>query len=319
MSKIPLKILSEPLQTPVNCGRVILENIAKPFSANDKANEYLCGSCESVLLKKYHPVRFVESFGDAEVIIQCSKCKSYNDVTPKNVIPFHLDTNLITHVKGLLSHATKSRNKLFSQFSALDKNDPRLAIISHLLDVASATFLNLVSLKENYRDDKWWESHGFGNAVSANIVPYLLENYDSLTAGSVMFFSFSLFESGIRRIVRAIDPNACSSGASEFQSIYKWLFKRLQKSGWTYVGEDPTIFLDLYRTFRNTLHNNGAFFPTKIGNYEITWKGIKYEFVYGQTPNFLGWEFNILLLTELISLNESIMVSNVVAKISNIS
>jgi hypothetical protein len=43
----------------------------------------------------------------------------------------------------------------------------------------------------------WWDNHGFGAAVKSGIVPGLLRNYMVLNTGSLMFFSFSLFESGI--------------------------------------------------------------------------------------------------------------------------
>jgi len=152
-------------------------------------------------------------------------------------------------------------------------------------------------------------------AVKSGIVPGLLENYMALNTGSLMFFSFSLFESGVRRIVRALDPTACSGGAAKFKGVYEWLFARLRRHGWNYQAGDPSIFLDLYRTFRNTLHNNGAFYPPSGKDQEVTWRGNAYRFQYAAIPNFYGWEFNIMLLRELVSLNFSIMSSELVGKL----
>lgn len=140
----------------------------------------------------------------------------------------------------------------------------------------------------------------------------------ALNTSSLMFFSFSLFESGIRRIVRAIDPVACSGGAAEFKNIYEWLFARLRKNGWSYPTDNPSAFLDLFRVFRNTLHNNGAFYPPNGRDQEIIWQGKTYQFKYASIPSFYGWEFNIMLLKDLVSLNHSIMLCALIAQLPSI-
>jgi hypothetical protein len=140
----------------------------------------------------------------------------------------------------------------------------------------------------------------------------------ALSTGSLMFFSFSLFESGVRRIVRALNPTACSGGAVEFKSIYEWLFACLRRHGWNYPAGNPSAFLDLYRIFRNTLHNNGAFYPPSGRDQEITWRGTTYHFQYATVPGFYGWEFNLLLLRELVSLNHAIMSSDPIAQLPDV-
>ena len=123
----------------------------------------------------------------------------------------------------------------------------------------------------------------------------------ALNTGSLMFFSL-----------------ACSGGAAEFKSIYEWLFARLRENGWSYASGDSSTFLDLFRVFRNTLHNNGAFYPPNGRDQEITWQGTTYKFKYTTIPDFYGWEFNIMLLRELISLNHSIMLNDLVANLPSI-
>lgn len=208
MAATKLKIVSEPLAEPIGRGRVILQDKAVPMRGDDPSIELVCGSCSTPLVVGLHPITFWLIFGNAEVLIRCNRCQSYNDVTPAPPGPYHLDTDLLDHIKSLLSHATKARNDLFQKFQNLGLQDPRISVAGHLLDVVSATFLNLVHVKDNLRKGEWWENHGYGAAVKAGMLPGLLENYMALTTGSLMFFSFSLFESGIRRLVRAIDPVA---------------------------------------------------------------------------------------------------------------
>jgi len=310
-----LNIIPEPLTEPVGRGRVILQDKAIPVRGDDSSVEVVCGSCGAILVVGLDLITFRFMFGDAEILIRCNHCKSYNDATPPPPKPYDLDSDLLDHIKSLLSHATKIRNELFLRFQSNGLQDPRINVAGHLLDVASAAFLNLVHAKDNLRHAEWWDKHGFGAAVKSGIVPGLLRNYMVLNTGSLMFFSFSLFESGIRRIVRAIDPSACYGGASEFKNIYEWLFARLRRHGWNRVTGDPATFLDLYRTFRNTLHNNGVFYPPSGRDQEVTWLGKTYRFQYAAIPDFYGWEFNIMLLRELMSLNYSIMSYELIAKL----
>ena len=65
--------------------------------------------------------------------------------------------------------------------------------------------------------------------------------------------------------------------------------------------------MDLYRNVRNTLHNNGKFYSRTGTNTVVTWKGIRYEFVHTTVPSFISWDFNMILLQELIDLNRALM------------
>ena len=315
MGTTKLKLIEEPLKEPVGRGRVILQDKAIPVRGDDPSVEMTCGKCEAPLIIGLDPINFRFMFNNAEVIVRCNKCNLYNDATPQPPVPYHIDSDLLDHIKSLLSHATKIRNELFLRFQSMGLQDPRINIAGHLLDVSSAAFLNLEHVKDNLRHADWWNSKSFSEAVKAGLVPSLLQNYMAQNTGSLMFFSFSLFESGIRRIVRALDPTACSGGAAEFKSIYEWLFARLRRQGWSYSSEEPSIFLDLFRVFRNTLHNNGAYYSPNGRDQDITWQGKTYSFRYANTPDFYGWEFNIMLLRELVSLNRSMMLHDLIANL----
>ncbi len=318
MSK-KLQILPLPLKGPGSKGRVVFDQKSVPLKGNDPSILLLCGSCETPLIEGQDPRSLRTVFNGAEIIIKCQKCGSFNDATPDPPGPYDLDNGLLDHIKKLLSHSTKARNELFVKFKHHGLADPRIGVADHLLGVSSTTFLNIINAKENIRHEAWWNSHGFQEAVKNGIVPSLLSTYETLTISSLMFFSFSLFENGLRRIVRVIDPTACNNGSAEFKNIYEWLFARLRKEGWVYSSGDPSHFLDLFRTFRNTLHNNGYYFPANAKNQEIEWSGNKYVFEVGKIPPFYGWEFFLMLLHEINSLNLSIMNSKVIYELKTIS
>jgi hypothetical protein len=316
MDKIKLQVVPRPLDELPDKGRVILAKTAMPLKGKDGGKSHVCGKCGSNLMIGFHRVRFHQMFPNSQVLLECKKCMSYNDATPEGV---HVDSNLVPIAKEFFAQALESRNRLYAKYNALDPIDPRLLVGSNLLDIAHSNFLNLIHFKDNLRSDEWWVKQGFEGAVKAGVVTGLLENHMSFTAGSLMFFSFSLFEAGLRRIVRAIDAAACSSGNAEFKSIYEWLLKRLHVDGWVHASGSPGEFLDLYRTFRNTLHNNGVFFSRNGTNQDIEWNGKKYNFVYGKAPEFVDWKFNFTLLSELVVLNESIMNATMIAGLPQIA
>lgn len=146
-----------------------------------------------------------------------------------------------------------------------------------------------------------------GAAVANGNVPDELNDYVVLLTAGLIVYPFSLFEAGLRRIVRAIDPTACSGGATDFKGIYDWLFARLRQDGWAYAGGEAVEFLDLYRNIRNTIHNNGKFYSRTATDAVVTWKGNRHEFIHGAVPPFVEWDFNLRLLCELVRLNRGLM------------
>lgn len=176
MGTTKLRLIPEPLKEPDGRGRVILQDKAVPIRGDDPSIEFTCGTCDAPLIVGLDLINFRLMFDNAEVLVRCNNCKSYNDATPLPPGPYHLDSDLLDHVKFLLSHAVKSRNELFLRFQSMGLQDPRISIAGHLLDVSSAAFLNLVHVKDNLRHAEWWNLKNFSEAVKAGLVPSLLQN-----------------------------------------------------------------------------------------------------------------------------------------------
>ncbi len=69
----------------------------------------------------------------------------------------------------------------------------------------------------------------------------------------------------------------------------------------------------MYRNVRNTLHNDSYFYSPTGQNRIVEWRSKSYEFIYGQVPTFIDWDFNIMLVRDLGQLNREVMEAALVA------
>jgi hypothetical protein len=216
---------------------------------------------------------------------------------------------LVEVLEKLRNAAVSARNELSSTYPNLPLGDPRRVVARHIKAALSAAYLATIHMDENLLNPSWWSHVGLTPDLHNDVILDELDDYQRFITLGVVINPFSLFESGLRRIGRAVDPAACSNGTAEFKGIYEWLLARLGRDGWTYGPGEAVEFLDLYRHRRNTLHNNGKFYSRSGTNTIVKWRQGKYEFVHGDEPAFTDWDFNALLISELIQLNKSLMVS----------
>jgi hypothetical protein len=219
-----------------------------------------------------------------------------------------VETKLADLRNDLVAH----RNDLSQSYAELPPMDPRRVVARHLKAVVSSSYLSWIFLREELADKPWWQHH-FGQVDPS--FQDEVHDYEVFVAATCVLYPFSLFEAGMRRVVRAIDAGACGGGTADFKSIYEWLLKQLRKSGWTFSEGDAGVFVDLYRTVRNTLHNNSHYYSATGDNITIEWRGVMYDFVHTQPPVFIGWDFNVMLVRDLGQLNREIMESEIVSQL----
>jgi hypothetical protein len=133
-------------------------------------------------------------------------------------------------LQELRDEAVRVRNRLASDYNHLPLIDPRRVVARHIKAVVSATYLNWINLVDDVSDPTWWERHFTTVPPAAQDE---VSDYEVLTTLAFVVYPLSLCEAGARRVVRALDPTACSGGAAEFKSIYDWLFARLRRGGWS--------------------------------------------------------------------------------------
>jgi hypothetical protein len=215
-------------------------------------------------------------------------------------------TDLVSNLEVLRHEAVQYRNALSSHFSALPPTDPRVGVARHIKASISSAYLASIFLDQHLRVPGWWMAT-FKRQFSQKEVQDDLDDFTTQIASNVIVTTLSLFEAGLRRILRAIDPTAADGAAGEFINVYTTLLKRLEGAGWGGNRGEAIELLDLYRTVRNTIHNNGAYYSKKATDQKLTWQGQPYVFVHGSVPAFTDWSFNIKLVSELIKLNDQIM------------
>jgi len=131
----------------------------------------------------------------------------------------------------------------------------------------------------------------------------IAEEYNRHISQASFQHLFGTIESTFRLIVRALEPTACKNGAGEFESIYKWLLKKINL-------QQCNTFLHLLRLIRNTVHNNGVYFHASGKNEQVSYNGVTYSFQQAHAIDFLTWP---LYLDNLIPDVEALLLAVVEA------
>ncbi len=225
---------------------------------------------------------------------------------------------LLERIQGLRDEAIEARNELFSLYQDLPGHDPRILVAGHLKSVVTSNYLSMIYVRENLVEPAWWNRHDLGAHARFGNVRAELDEYIVVLKSTLMIHSFALFETAVRRIVRALNPNRASFANAEFKKICDLLLTRLRQDGWTSLNGQPAEFIALFDFVRNTLVNDGTYCSETETNASLVWRGTGYEFVHGAVPAFVNWNFNLELLQELTRLNKSIMQAPLLRRLSPI-
>jgi hypothetical protein len=184
----------------------------------------------------------------------------------------------------------RRRDYLIAHPSFQVKKDARITIFSHCKVVVDSAFLYLAFRTFQLPSDEWWDSLpkdfsdlGISKPLIQKPSPdnrrLIMEAVDSFWAYSTFILLFSSLESSTRNIVRAAYPNQFNDGRANLRDIYK----RLLGSNFSTYEE----LLELLRLGRNTMHNNGVYFPETVGdNRHPKYKNKTYDFIDGQVVQY---------------------------------
>lgn len=221
--------------------------------------------------------------------------------------PQTIDWNeLVQRLENVRNHAVETRNDLRLVYEHLPLNDPRVVVARHLKAIASSCYLSAIYLSDSLSYGQWWALQ-FRQPIDRATTQDEVDDYFAVMTWNLLILGFSLFEAGLRRVVRAMDPAAVGGGTGPFKSVCSWMLRRLRTTGWSYVNADE--FLDLLRLLRNTIHNNSFHYPPDGRAVSIDWKGRVYEFRPGESIDFITLEFREQAMIELVELNRSIMLA----------
>lgn len=205
---------------------------------------------------------------------------------------------VVQGIENLRDHADTQKQTLMSRFPSWDQiHDARLTTFSKLINVSNSTQLALTFAGQHLVDPIWWQ-HTAKEAIHHNDMTIYVNEFLNFAKIGFVQFTFSSVESGLRILLRAIDPSACSRGTAEFKSVYECLFRSKLASSPTGAAE----LLDLLRFIRNTVHNNGVFYNKASDDEYVVYRAKSYDFFYGKAVDFVTWEFIIRVLHDLVDL-----------------
>ena len=238
--------------------------------------------------------------------------KFYNAADPFSFPPKRMEN----YADELISIFQTSATKYQGKFGA---NDVRFRVF---LDIrATANSVKIYSiLIENYTSETtWWkERKEFTNQFDNSLVK-------SINFSLIEFTKFGHYhiinmhvEDTLRSIVKSLSPEACNKGTAEFKSIYSHILAELNLQTF-----EPLF--DIFRSLRNSIHNNGTCYNKNGANNNYLYNGINFNFDHGKiitvdTWGFIDfWEFSLYIFGEINKALNEIFDSNEVSKLPQIS
>lgn len=186
-------------------------------------------------------------------------------------------------------HQARSKYRNDHKTFQIEK-DARLTIYSHCIVAMDTALLYLIFRTFDIPSDGWWDSLpkkftdlGISRPITKKTSPenlvLIMEAVDSYWQYSIFILLFSSLESCTRTIVRAAYPGMFNDGRGNLKDIYKRLL------GTKFSKYE--CLLELLRLGRNTMHNNGVYFPEIKGdNRQVIYKNITYNFIDGQSVQY---------------------------------
>lgn len=188
---------------------------------------------------------------------------------------------------ALEKHAEAYRRdcqQIVAQLNLQDDDVRRTAFTRSRAFINSALFACMF-INRDLGQDQFW------NEVTPGIVEEdrdaHVDNFTKFVKLGLIQGLFSMLETTFRILLRDFDSNACARGTAGFEKICNCLLDKHLES---YPAETRNL-LKLLSLVRNTVHNNGIYYPRSNKNDSVTFKGTQYDFDVGQPITFIDGEF----------------------------
>jgi hypothetical protein len=186
------------------------------------------------------------------------------------------------------------REQIMTARPNLTEGDVRLTAFTHLYHTLNSALVSLRFLADYLlpSENEWWEEprqqalfgsydQWFREAIANNF-------NNGFVKYTVMHKLFGDIENSFRQLLRKIDPSVASNATDSIDSVFGALISRIGNK-----PADSDELLKLLRLSRNTIHNNGVFYPKSQTDAEVVYKGNPYHFTHGKPINFVNWNFLI--------------------------
>lgn len=194
---------------------------------------------------------------------------------------------LVKQLELIRDQADQDKESVTTMYSNFDpEKDARITAFSKMINVFYSVELALIFAAKHLLDPNWWKVT-YPKLISVSYAKTLANEFVGFSKLGFVQFLFSTTESSLRLFLRTLDPMACSRGTAEFKSVYECLLR----SNLSTCPSESIELLKLLRLVRNTIHNNGVFFPRNGRNDSVTWHGTTYRFRQFAPVDFVTWGF----------------------------
>jgi hypothetical protein len=184
-------------------------------------------------------------------------------------------------------------------------SDARITVFAKCANVLRSTQLAVTYIEMKLHDRKWWEFVA-GKDIPDKDIDHFRSEFDTFIRVGFIQLLFASIESSFRLVLMALDPKEYERKRRSFKLVYEDLLERTRLQCWKSL-------LELLSLVRNTLHNNGVYFPLHGGDCPAVWKRKTYMFRVGKPVDFVSWKFLLGLLSDLNEMLLAVMTSDKVA------
>ncbi len=224
-----------------------------------------------------------------------------------------IDVAVMRPLEQLIITLKNEQERILQRHPTWKATDARVTIFTKYANTLSSVNLGLIFEHEHFshRQSSMPPRFAAMTPLPGDDSNNELAAFDRFLRVGCIQMQVSAIESSFRLYVRALDPTACKNGHSEFEPLYRWLFKRLDLQHY-----DP--LMQLLLNVRNTIHNDGVYFHRLGHNKTLVYRGTTYAFEVGKGVNFLTWPFLVYLAEELIHMIIEVVESKALATLAAI-
>ena len=186
----------------------------------------------------------------------------------------------------------RDRGQVVKARPDLTDKDIRLATSAHLYHNVHFALVSLRVLDAYLTKAEWWQEPDQQALFGTCDLSYREAIANNFNNGAVKYaFMHKLFgtlENTFRHLLRKIDPAAASGATESIEGVFGALVSRIGNK-----PADSDELLKLLRLSRNSIHNNGVFYPKNQTNDQVIYKGSTYDFNHGEPIKFVNWNFLI--------------------------
>ena len=190
----------------------------------------------------------------------------------------------------------------------LTEKDVRMTAFTHLYHTLDFALVSIRLLNDFLlpSQNEWWQQPKQQTVFGSYPEPYREAIANSFNNAFVKYtFMHKLFggiENTFRQLLRKIDPSAANNATEDIGGVFRALCLRIG-----HTPPESNELLKLLGLSRNTIHNNGVFYPKKQQDDQVTYKGKTYHFMHTKPVDFLNWNFLIGRLDDVRELFTAII------------